>query len=542
MELYSGCLLGPAAAGWDAPPGGDSGRGSGPAAAPPRPGWCYKQFAYAPAGEAAADTMLHLTALEQRAAQMLSSCEARAEQQACCEKGQQQEQQERGGAYLAAHAAAAQGDGRRGQLALHVSLNLLEGGTGCHEWEAGFFLAEWVLSNPGLVAGGRAVLCCVHGVGHMWRGQRGGMLCVGGIQGRCLGCRWMRAGTPHCVCKGGTQAQLLHHGNYTGAKNKNLALQQLASSTRPCPARFAACRTGRCCLEVGCGAGMVGVALHRAGARHVILTDGNPEAVANCRRNLALNGVPLLLEPARGAGRQGNSSSSGHCSRPQWQDRPPGKEEQQQPGGQRWVECRTLCWEDGWPGGGEAQRPQQAQQAQHPTVVLGADLLYDPTVIPVLLGLLKQVLLGAAAAGPAAGAHSVGRQLASAQEQQQAAQEQHPPAVYLATTLRNEATLQQFLAAAEADPDISIHQLVPEHTAASGNNSWMSSHGDSTPATAAAPTPAGSALPACQPCASAPAAKDGAEMQEVRFQHLPELNAARSRIFLHRLVLSATDS
>ncbi|KAL4428674.1 hypothetical protein ABPG77_009780 [Micractinium sp. CCAP 211/92] len=451
MEQYSACLVGPAAAGWDAPTGGDSGRGSWPAAAPPRPGWCYKQFAYAPAGEAAADTMLHLTALEQRAAQMLSSCEAPAEQQACCEKGQQQEQQERGGAHLAAHAAAAQGDGRRGQLALHVSLNLLEGGTGCHEWEAGFFLAEWVLSNPGLVA-------------------------------------------------------------------------------------------GRCCLEVGCGAGMVGVALHRAGARHVILTDGNPEAVANCRRNLALNGVPLLLEPVRGAGRQGNSSSSGHCSRPQCQDRPPGKEEQQQPGGQRWVECRTLCWEDGWPGGGEAQHPQQAQQAQHPTVVLGADLLYDPTVIPVLLGLLKQVLLGAVAAGPAAGAHSVGRQLASAQEQQQAAQEQHPPAVYLATTLRNEATLQQFLAAAEADTDISIHQLVPEHTAASGNNSWVSSHGDSTPATAAAPTPAGNALPACQPCASAPAATDGAEMQEVRFQHLPELDAARSRIFLHRLVLSATDS
>lgn len=38
-------------------------------------------------------------------------------------------------------------------LSLHVSRNLLEGGTGCHDWEAGFLMAEFVLSNPHLFSG-----------------------------------------------------------------------------------------------------------------------------------------------------------------------------------------------------------------------------------------------------------------------------------------------------------------------------------------------------------------------------------------------------
>lgn len=295
-----------------------------------------------------------------------------------------------------------------------------------------------------------------------------------------------------------------------------------------CPALAAARRAGRCCLEVGCGAGMVGVALHRACARHIILTDGNPEAVANCRRNLALNGVPLLPEAAGSAGAggwRGGSPQQGHT---------PLQDEQ------RWVQCRTLCWEDGWHGGGDTQ---QAQQAQHPTVVLGADLLYDPTVIPVLLGLVKQVLLAAAAAARAAADEQAGGRAAAAgaqeqQQQQQAAPGQHPPAVYLATTLRNEATLQQFLAAAEADPDISIQQLVPQPAATGGSPCGSSSGGSPPPAAAAAP-PAGSERLARSLVEPAAAATDGAGRQAVRLQHLPELDAARARIFLHRLVLSA---
>lgn len=40
-----------------------------------------------------------------------------------------------------------------GLVSLRVSDNLFAGGTGCHEWEAGFALAEYVLSCPGSFAG-----------------------------------------------------------------------------------------------------------------------------------------------------------------------------------------------------------------------------------------------------------------------------------------------------------------------------------------------------------------------------------------------------
>ena len=40
-----------------------------------------------------------------------------------------------------------------GFISLRLSHNLIEGGTGCHEWEAGFFLAEFALSNPSIFRG-----------------------------------------------------------------------------------------------------------------------------------------------------------------------------------------------------------------------------------------------------------------------------------------------------------------------------------------------------------------------------------------------------
>ncbi len=43
--------------------------------------------------------------------------------------------------------------GQSGLITLKLATNLFEGGTGCHEWEAGFFLAEFVLSHPDLFKG-----------------------------------------------------------------------------------------------------------------------------------------------------------------------------------------------------------------------------------------------------------------------------------------------------------------------------------------------------------------------------------------------------
>ena len=43
-------------------------------------------------------------------------------------------------------------------MVLHTAVGLLEGATGCHDWEAGFRLAEAVLSDPALVAGMRLLV------------------------------------------------------------------------------------------------------------------------------------------------------------------------------------------------------------------------------------------------------------------------------------------------------------------------------------------------------------------------------------------------
>lgn len=46
-----------------------------------------------------------------------------------------------------------------GLITLRLSLNLFEGGTGCHEWEAGFFLAEFIMNFPSLFQGHTICLC-----------------------------------------------------------------------------------------------------------------------------------------------------------------------------------------------------------------------------------------------------------------------------------------------------------------------------------------------------------------------------------------------
>ena len=40
-----------------------------------------------------------------------------------------------------------------GSVTLRLAQNMFEGSTGCHEWEAGFFLAEYLLNRPDLVKG-----------------------------------------------------------------------------------------------------------------------------------------------------------------------------------------------------------------------------------------------------------------------------------------------------------------------------------------------------------------------------------------------------
>jgi hypothetical protein len=244
-------------------------------------GWRYKLYAYAPASAAAADVQRRTAALEREIA--------------------------------AAGDGVAVGDGQYGIMAVHLTNSMFEGGTGCAEWQAGHFLAEFVLSSAHLFA-------------------------------------------------------------------------------------------GRSILELGCGTGMAGVALHRAGAARVVCTDGNPQTVANCAANLRLNGVPLAGDGGAGGG-----------------------------GGAR---VQRLVWEEGW----------GPDQGAPPDVVVGADLIYDPEVIPALLRLLTQILEAPRGGGGGASAP--------------------PPCIYLSTMLRNEASAARFVDAVGADPRLELEDATAEAAAA----------------------------------------------------------------------------
>jgi hypothetical protein len=110
------------------------------------------------------------------------------------------------------HPAVADGDASLGHrvtqvrlhqprlISLYVSDNLFEGSTGCHEWEAGFVLGEWLVANHHLLAGeGRA--------GEVVAGKR-----VGGskrVRRRGAG---KRVGGPIGVCKEAQAERNLQHG------------------------------------------------------------------------------------------------------------------------------------------------------------------------------------------------------------------------------------------------------------------------------------------------------------------------------------------
>lgn len=126
MQLYSNCLLGQQLHCTDSHASGDSNASGSLLPPPPPPDWCYKLWSYAPAGEAPAALLAAAAALQRAAAER---------QQVWLESHQNDDrgQQQQAGT-LPPCPPAAVGDGSRGLLALHVSLNLLEGGTGCHEW------------------------------------------------------------------------------------------------------------------------------------------------------------------------------------------------------------------------------------------------------------------------------------------------------------------------------------------------------------------------------------------------------------------------
>ncbi|XP_024519201.1 protein-lysine N-methyltransferase EEF2KMT isoform X1 [Selaginella moellendorffii] len=145
-------------------------------------------------------------------------------------------------------------DKRSGTVTLRLSLNMLEGGTGCFCWPAGVYLAELVLSYPWLIKGKR-------------------------------------------------------------------------------------------CLELGSGAGLVGVCLARQQPFELVLTDGDLSTFANLRHNLEINGIVLDTDE------------------------------------QEKVKCRRLEWEDAC-----------STELYKADIILGADIIYDTACIPHLVKVLALLL------------------------------------------------------------------------------------------------------------------------------------------------------
>lgn len=236
-------------------------------------------------------------------------------------------------------------------LTLHLAADLFSGSTGCHEWEAGFVLAELLLNRPEIVRGKHVLE---------------------------LG----------CGC------------GLTGA---------VLSSLPTCSAE--ASGSGRRCASA-------------------LLTDGDASALLNSSLNLKLAGIdPEFVTSAPASGTVGLMAM-------RWEDPPPA-----------WLQ---------------------------PDVILAADVLYDPTVIPALVGLLYELLTRRPIASSTIGGdvpETCSPSPRAESDDSIIAIDSAPTAV-IVTTLRQEATLQLFLAEARGRGI----RVAEERGAASGFNIRFEPH------------------------------------------------------------------
>lgn len=212
-------------------------------------------------------------------------------------------------------------------ITIRVSVNMLEGSTGCYAWPAGLFLSELLISYPGIFS-------------------------------------------------------------------------------------------GRCCLEIGAGAGVSSICLAHLNASKVIVTDGNLSTVANLRQNLLINDLRVFGETVSPREQHLRKAST------------------------TLVECHELLWESA---------TEQTIANFGADILIGADLIYDPTCIPHLVRVLRLFL----------SRHEVvkARPGEGFSQDQSSAQNQHPdkldscikdgmPIAFLATAIRNMETLNMFISSA----------------------------------------------------------------------------------------------
>lgn len=137
-----------------------------------------------------------------------------------------------------------------------------------------------------------------------------------------------------------------------------------------------------CILELGAGTGQASIVAHRIGAKRVICTDGDACALENCRKNMKMNGIES-------------------------------------------PDCRLLRWED------DNLTNEDQIYYKASDVVIAADIVYNPDIIPSLLSILCRLM----------------------NEKKTSSQ------ALIVTTVRNETTLQAFVEAADSHPLLALEQV-----------------------------------------------------------------------------------
>ncbi|KAJ4719514.1 Methyltransferase family protein [Melia azedarach] len=175
--------------------------------------------------------------------------------------------------------------------------------------------------------------------------------------------------------------------------------------------------SNKSCLEVGSGVGLVGICLAHVKASKVTLTDGDLSTLANMRSNLELN----------------NLNVDGSLSEGFIED-------------QNAVQCIHLPWESA---------SENDVHVFTPEIILGADIMYDPSCFPDLVRLLA-IFLNPNSESSMPGSICVDK--VNDPNQGKNGSSWEGPVAYIATVIRNVNTFNYFLALAE-QANLSITDL-----------------------------------------------------------------------------------